>query len=80
MSDTIREERDSMAQLSDHELLAHIAIRTDHLAGLVQMLGGKLREVIEESKTPRTYAVGNDDLRLLRRKFVGPKESDWEER
>ena len=80
MSDRISEERDSMAQLSDHELLAHIAMRADDMTYILQNIFGTLSNAIMESKVPSTRAVVNEDLRLLRRKFVGPKESDWEER
>ncbi len=72
-----------MAKLSDHELLAHIAMRTDDMVALLQIIAGTLNKAVIDSQVqapnPSLWAIAGD-LHLLRRKLVGPSMSDPEER
>ena len=76
MSDVPSELGDSIGELSDHELLQQIAMRAEHITIMLQnIMVTQMNEAVKE----RSSAVFNEDLRLLRRKYVGPRSGDYED-
>jgi len=85
--DNFKQARDRMAQLSDHELLAHIALNTDAITRVLADIDAELRQAADpitwhpalRSLNASVNAIA-ENVRLLRRELVRPMPSDWEER